>query len=83
MNTPNYPDTMSADAEPLAQKQRKFWRGTWGGVLAAAVTASLILRLTDWPSWIVSAAGVVIIAAVLVCEWSKRRRVKAAGSSSG
>ena len=68
---------MSADAGPQAGKQRKFWRGTWGGVLAAAVVSKLIRQLTDWPWWIVSATGIVMMAAILVYEWSKRRRVKA------
>lgn len=76
MNTTIYPDTMSSDAEPTAP-QRESWMMTWGPVLTGAVTVTLIQRLTDWPWWIVSAAGVVIIAAVLVCEWSKRRRREA------
>ena len=82
MNTPNYTDTMSAHAKsahakPPVQKLREFWRGTWGGVLTAAVVGNLILWQTDLPGWILSAAGVVIIATVLVCEWSKRRRREA------
>lgn len=88
MSTTTHAESMSTEAETPAQPKKSFFQEEiWGAVLAGPVLGGLVRWLTDWPWWIASAPGAVVIVLILIYEygWKRRKRKTeaAVGVSSG
>ncbi len=82
MNTPNYPDTMSA-TEADDKSAARTARTPTIVFVAVVVLLNLIQQLTDWSRWVFFVPAAIISGAIIAYYWARNRRREAEAVSSG